>query len=106
MQGLTERSIQCELESADPFAVPGHDPSPPEPHALAIARDLLATVLRYRRASATQAPCPALPCQKCALPHLSKVHSAVALRLPVTFVLPGFPGKSPNPANVLGTLPA
>jgi pyoverdine/dityrosine biosynthesis protein Dit1 len=39
-------------------------------------------------------------------PHIvSAIHAALALRKEITFVLPGFPCKSPNPEKVLGTLP-
>jgi pyoverdine/dityrosine biosynthesis protein Dit1 len=36
---------------------------------------------------------------------LQKIISAVRKNEPVTFILPAFPGKSPNPEKVLGTLP-
>jgi pyoverdine/dityrosine biosynthesis protein Dit1 len=105
MLEFTERSIKCELEYPDAFAVFGHDYSPSVSQPEAIAKDILADVMQFRRFSGPQASCVTSPCQSCSAPHLSKVISAVALGLPVTFVLPAFPGKSPNPAKVLGPLP-
>ena len=75
------------------------------PQSAAIAKDILAEVLQFRRSAGPQTSCPTLPCPNCSRPHLSKVTSAVASGLPVTFVLPAFPGKSPNPAKVFGPLP-
>lgn len=105
MLAFTERSIQCELESPDAFALLGYDHSKPLPQPAAVAQDILTDIMRFRRTSGPQTSCVTSPCQKCSAPHLSKVISAVALGLPVTFVLPAFPGKSPNPAKVLGALP-
>lgn len=70
-----------------------------------IAKDILAELMPFRRLSDPKTLCSRWPCQKCLEPHLSKVMTAVALGLPVTLVLPAFPGKSPNPAKVLGPLP-
>lgn len=61
--------------------------------------------MKFRRISGPQTACASSPCQTCLEPHLSKIVSAVEQGLPVTLVLPAFPGKSPNPAKVLGTLP-
>lgn len=105
MLGFTERSIKCEPESADAFAVFEYEYSPQLSQPAAIAKDILADVMRFRRISGPQAQCITSPCLQCSTPHISKVISAIALGLPVTFVLPAFPGKSPNPAKVLGTLP-
>lgn len=70
-----------------------------------IARDILVDVMRFRRTCGPQTDCNLSPCQKCLSPHLSKIISAVAQNRPVTFVLPAFPGKSPNLGKVLGVLP-
>jgi pyoverdine/dityrosine biosynthesis protein Dit1 len=61
--------------------------------------------MQYRRFSGPEAKCATSPCQKCVGPHLSKVISAIELGLPITLVLPAFPGKSPNRTKVLGILP-
>src|SRR4051812_8725142 len=97
MLGLTEKPVEVEWEPID-------YPAPP-PRLAAIAKDILNDVMRFRRSSGHKAPCAASPCPRCSAPHVSKVISSVALGLPVTLVLPAFPGKSPNPAKVLGTLP-
>jgi pyoverdine/dityrosine biosynthesis protein Dit1 len=103
MSAFTVRSIKRELEY--PNAVLGYDYSRPLLQPSAIAKDILADLLQFQRFSGPQTTCVSSPCQRCLAPHLSKVVSAVALGLPVTLVLPAFPGKSPNPAKVLGTLP-
>jgi pyoverdine/dityrosine biosynthesis protein Dit1 len=71
----------------------------------ALAKEVLTDVMRFRRTSGPHTDCFASPCQSCLAPHLSKIASAIAQREPITFVLPAFPGKSPNPAKVLGPLP-
>lgn len=70
-----------------------------------IAERILADVMHFRRTPKSNAPCSAVSCKKCALPHLSKIIFSVNRNEPVIFVLPGFPGKSPNPSKVLGHLP-
>lgn len=44
-------------------------------------------------------------CQNCVTPHFAKLVNAIQKSEPITLVLPAFPGKSPNLAKVLGTLP-
>ncbi|MCB0405239.1 MAG: isocyanide synthase family protein [Bdellovibrionales bacterium] len=44
-------------------------------------------------------------CDACLAPHLGKTMALVREGQPIVFVLPAFPGKSPNPAKVLGHLP-
>lgn len=61
--------------------------------------------MRFRRVAGAHVSCGKLPCQMCLAPHLQKVATAIAQRKPITFVLPAFPGKSPNPNKVLGPLP-
>jgi L-tyrosine isonitrile synthase len=70
-----------------------------------ISRAILAELMRFRRASDPQTTCHTSPCQSCLAPHYSKIVSAITQREPITFILPAFPGKSPNPAKVLGPLP-
>ncbi|MES2803599.1 MAG: isocyanide synthase family protein [Bdellovibrionota bacterium] len=69
------------------------------------ARKILTDVMQFRRISNPHTACEASTCQECASPHLAKIIAAVTQGKPVTFVLPAFPGKSPNLAKVLGPLP-
>lgn len=73
--------------------------------ATAIAKVILSDVMTFRRTTGTHSDCTNPLCFDCLAPHLSKVTSAIRANKPITFVLPAFPGKSPNPAKVLGTLP-
>lgn len=100
MLRLTERSHDGEVEYGGPSVSTETQVS----HE-AVARSILAHVMRFRRFSDPTASCAGALCPHCLAPHLAKVTSAVALGLPVTFVLPAFPGKSPNLAKVLGPLP-
>jgi pyoverdine/dityrosine biosynthesis protein Dit1 len=65
---------------------------------------ILDLVMENRRALPGE-PCSQGPCGDCVAPHLGKVGDYIARDLPIHFVLPAFPAKSPNPRNVLGTLP-
>lgn len=62
------------------------------------ATAILAEVMKFRRGASCT-------CEACMAPHLPKLIAKIQQQLPVTFVLPAFPGKSPNLAKVLGTLP-
>lgn len=68
------------------------------------AQKILAEVISFRRVPAGSTSCD-LTCQKCNSLPLQKIVAAVRKNLPVTFVLPAFPGKSPNPEKVLSPLP-
>lgn len=70
-----------------------------------IAKRIFADVMNFRRVPESGKSCRDLDCQKCSSLHLPKIISKVKGNKPVTFVLPAFPGKSPNPEKVLGTLP-
>ena len=72
--------------------------------SIGIAKSILAEVMIFRRVPAGVGLC-GLGCQKCASLPLQKILSAVRKNEPVTFILPAFPGKSPNPEKVLGPLP-
>lgn len=72
--------------------------------AIGIAKKILAEVMIFRRVPETISLC-GVGCQKCSSPHFPKIISAVKKNEPVTFILPAFPGKSPNPEKVLGSLP-
>lgn len=78
---------------------------PDHSHSQGVATRILTEVLQYRRTSGPRAGCSMTPCQLCMAPHLSKVVSAMERGVPIPFVLPAFPGKSPNPSKVLGILP-
>ena len=104
MLEFAERSIKCEQEHPDVPVIFGYH-SPSLSQATVIAKDILTDIMQFRRISGPQKACFTIPCQSCLAPHLSKIVSAVARWEPVTFVLPAFPGKSPNPAKVLGPLP-
>jgi pyoverdine/dityrosine biosynthesis protein Dit1 len=101
MLRFAERSDKGEAECGSALgACEDDDASPAE-----IARRILADVMRFRRLSGASDSCVGPGCPDCLAPHLAKVTSAVARGVPVTFVLPAFPGKSPNLAKVLGPLP-
>lgn len=72
--------------------------------ALGMAKRILAEVMISRRVPESISLC-ARGCQKCSSSHLPNIISAVQKNEPVTFILPAFPGKSPNPEKVLGPLP-
>ena len=69
-----------------------------------LATKVLNIVLHFRRAAHSHSTCDhnCIPCQS---PHLLKVITAIRNAKPITFVLPAFPGKSPNQSKVLGPLP-
>lgn len=70
-----------------------------------MAKIILAEAMIFRRVPELSDACRKVDCQKCISPHLLKIISAVKNNKPVTFVLPAFPGKSPNREKVLGPLP-
>src|SRR3990167_4761313 len=70
-----------------------------------IARKIMLNVMRFRRISGPKKSCATSVCEACLEPHLRQVISTIEEQQPITFVLPAFPAKSPNPAKVLGTLP-
>jgi pyoverdine/dityrosine biosynthesis protein Dit1 len=70
-----------------------------------IARKIMLNVMRFRRIAGSKKSCATSTCEACLKPHLRQVISAIDAQQPIVFVLPAFPGKSPNPAKVLGALP-
>lgn len=70
-----------------------------------IARKILEKIMNFRRISKFNESCDSVNCVKCTQPHLFKIISAIEKNKPVAFVLPAFPGKSPNLSKVLGHLP-
>ena len=69
------------------------------------AKEILAEIVRFRRTPSRGKSCGFLDCEKCSSWHLPKIISCVKYHKPVTFVLPAFPGKSPNTEKVLSHLP-
>lgn len=69
------------------------------------AKKILTKLMAYRRISNAIDSCKDHHCQKCMAPHLAKIISFVKKKSAITFVLPAFPGKSPNTEKVLGVLP-
>ncbi len=70
-----------------------------------LARKILLNVMRFRRIADPKKSCATSSCEACLTPHLRSVIFAIEECQPITFVLPAFPAKSPNPAKVLGMLP-
>src|SRR5207237_1208071 len=68
----------------------------------AVATAILALVMGHRRVPSESGLCAQHECAACVTQHIGRVMSAIERREPVVFVLPAFPGKSPNPAKVLG----
>ena len=104
MLDLVQRPMKCEVEQPEHLDVSDDNLSPTVRNE-AIAKKILLDIMKFRRVSGPPPTCASAPCKKCLEPHLSKIISAVTQGLPITFVLPAFPGKSPNPAKVLGALP-
>ncbi|WP_217704332.1 L-tyrosine/L-tryptophan isonitrile synthase family protein [Aquimarina sp. TRL1] len=70
-----------------------------------IATNILTEVMQFRRMIDTEKKCDSTTCSDCHKPHIDKVIAAIMQEKKIRFVLPAFPGKSPNPAKVLGHLP-
>lgn len=81
------------------------DPSMAARSPRSIATEILTTVMRYRRVASDSKACADVECSTCLSEHSDRVRAAIARNEPVIFVLPAFPGKSPNPAKVLGKRP-
>src|SRR5688500_13454019 len=70
-----------------------------------LATDILGLVMRHRRVPKDTEACAHHRCPACAAQYLDRVTGAIRRNEPIVFVLPAFPGKSPNPAKVLGPRP-
>lgn len=70
----------------------------------ALATEILDLVMRHRRVPLGDA-CTHHKCSACIAPHIDRLIAAIERNVPVRFVLPAFPGKSPNPIKVLGPRP-
>jgi pyoverdine/dityrosine biosynthesis protein Dit1/AcrR family transcriptional regulator len=68
-----------------------------------VARRVAKLVLLHRKVLGHE--CASAPCEQCLALHLPKLHYFISQGLPVHFILPAFPAKSPNRQKVLGTLP-
>lgn len=84
---------------------PYRDFEPINAPATETAERILAEFMNFRRVPKSSDLCGDVGCQTCSSLHLPKVISSVSRNEPVTFVLPAFPGKSPNSEKVLGHLP-
>jgi L-tyrosine isonitrile synthase len=69
-----------------------------------MASNILRVVMEHQRL-ATDASCASRPCDSCMEVHRGRVMWFVARGIPVEFVLPAFPAKSPNNSKVLGATP-
>jgi pyoverdine/dityrosine biosynthesis protein Dit1/AcrR family transcriptional regulator len=82
---------------------------PPDAGTSRVARAILRFLFRNRRLLAGTQKCPDAGkdgvCEQCLEPHQPLVRRFASAGLPVHFVLPAFPAKSPNPEKVLGRLP-
>ena len=92
------RKFSRELMIEDDDLIHPHDPR-------ALALNIMAEVMPYRRMSEAPSQCVGHECLACITPHFSKVIHAITSRKPILFVLPAFPGKSPNTNKVFGPLP-
>lgn len=69
------------------------------------AQKIMLNVMQFRRIAGPKKSCATSVCEACLKPHLHQVISAIEAQHPISFVLPAFPGKSPNPAKVFGAHP-
>lgn len=70
-----------------------------------LATEILGLVMQHRRMPKETRACAHHRCGTCVAQHLDRLLAAIERNEPVGFVLPAFPGKSPNPAKVLGPRP-
>lgn len=70
-----------------------------------LASRVLDVVMKARRLIDDPGVCSETFCDSCAKPHMDKVVASILNQEPVQFVLPAFPGKSPNLTKVLSPLP-
>jgi hypothetical protein len=79
-------------------------PAPSTRHQREISAQILRVVMAHQRL-ATDDRCVRRPCDRCIEVHRGRVMWFVSRGIPVEFVLPAFPAKSPNTAKVLGATP-
>jgi pyoverdine/dityrosine biosynthesis protein Dit1 len=69
-----------------------------------MASGVISVLLRHQRRT-DGAECLSHPCETCIAAHHDRVLRFIREATAIEFVLPGFPGKSPNRQKVLGSLP-
>lgn len=72
-----------------------------------IVMKIYSLLMSHRRVPASNpgSLCSSASCEKCKSQYLPNIVKAVEAHMPIKFVLPAFPGKSPNHEKVLGHLP-
>jgi L-tyrosine isonitrile synthase len=103
LTGISSRSV--ETNEMNVFTGRNAEITPLIDFTEQLARKIMLYVMQFRRIAGSKTTCATSSCEACLKPHLQQVISAIKNRQPITFVLPAFPAKSPNPAKVLGTLP-
>ncbi|MGH3883814.1 MAG: L-tyrosine/L-tryptophan isonitrile synthase family protein, partial [Pseudonocardiaceae bacterium] len=73
-------------------------------HEREMVSKILRVIMEHQRL-ATDSSCVSRPCGSCMEVHRGRVMRFVARGIPVEFVLPAFPAKSPNNSKVLGATP-
>lgn len=73
--------------------------------SLKLAKKILKEIMAFRRTPENWGHCEGSHCAYCSSHHLPKILQSIKKNSPIHFVLPAFPGKSPNPEKVLGPLP-
>lgn len=92
-----ETQMRHDQSSSFPHIFNGNNPKD-------LAEKCLAIITEHRRMT-DSAACQTETCSCCMSPHKDLVLAAIRNEKPITFVLPAFPGKSPNTKKVLGHLP-
>ena len=72
---------------------------------LALATHIAKLVMSKRRIIEGHEGCASTPCSDCLSAPLDKITAFIEQSLPIHFILPAFPAKSPNLSKVLGPLP-
>lgn len=72
---------------------------------LTLANQIAQLIMSQRRLVEGHESCAITPCTACLNAHLAKTAAFIEQRLPIHFILPAFPAKSPNLSKVLGPLP-
>jgi pyoverdine/dityrosine biosynthesis protein Dit1 len=75
------------------------------PYDSTIASKILGLILTQRRLIEGHDSCDSTPCATCLDTHVTKLDTFIESQLPIHFILPAFPAKSPNLSKVLGPLP-
>lgn len=105
MEAVTMEAVKMEAVSSEAKPHVGWKHPRPVSRIAELARTILVDVMQFRRSADPETACVPAYCEDCLAPHLSKIIAAIEQGEPVTFVLPAFPGKSPNTAKVFGPLP-